>query len=92
MPTSSAAINIYFLGVIDPKPNLNGENECFLDKEIILRVLSTKPIGLVSMTHHKFIKFAKKFFMKGLQINKFYRKVFRKITTLSWVVQSSTDL
>ena len=32
MPTSSAAINVRFLGVIDPKPNLNGENECFLEK------------------------------------------------------------
>ena len=32
MPTSSAAINVRFLGVIDPKPNLNVENECFLEK------------------------------------------------------------
>ena len=26
MPTSSVAINVRFLGVIDPKPNLNGKN------------------------------------------------------------------
>ena len=32
MQTSSVAINIHFLGVIDPKPNLNGKNDCFLEK------------------------------------------------------------
>ena len=32
MPTSSVAINVRFLGAIDPKPNLNGKNECFLDE------------------------------------------------------------
>ena len=32
MPTSSVAINVRFLGVIDPKPNLNGKNGCFLEK------------------------------------------------------------
>ena len=31
MPTSSAAIDVRFLGVIDPKPNLNGKNEYFLE-------------------------------------------------------------
>ena len=39
MPTSSVAINVRFLGVIDPKSNLNGKNECFLEKYIIFRVL-----------------------------------------------------
>ena len=31
MPASSAAINVCFLAVIDSKPNLNAENECFLE-------------------------------------------------------------
>ena len=47
MPSSSAAINACFLGVIDPKPNCDGENECVLEKLINLRLLSTKPISLV---------------------------------------------
>ena len=36
-----------FLGVIDPKPNLNCENESFLEKKLIFRVLLTKPISLL---------------------------------------------
>ena len=32
MPTSSVAINVRFLGLIDLKPNLNGKNGCFLEK------------------------------------------------------------
>ena len=36
-----------FLGVIDPKPNFSCENESVLEKELILWVLLTKPIGLL---------------------------------------------
>ena len=36
-----------FSGVIDPKPNLNCENESFLEKNLIFRVLLTKPISLL---------------------------------------------
>ena len=34
MPTSSAAINVRFWGVIDPKPNCNGKKLCFLEKKL----------------------------------------------------------
>ena len=33
MPTSSAAVNVCFVGVIDLKPNLIGENKCFPEKK-----------------------------------------------------------
>ena len=32
MATSSVAIGVRFFAVIDPKPNLNGKNLCFLEK------------------------------------------------------------
>ena len=48
MPPNSAAINVHFLGGIDPKPNQNGKNKCFLD--------TTHQFGEDRMTHHKLIK------------------------------------
>ena len=36
-----------FLGVIDPKPNLNCENESFLEKKLFFMILLTKPISLL---------------------------------------------
>ena len=73
MPTSSVAIIKHFVGVIDPKPNLTGKNECFL----LGLINQTYKFVEDCMTHHKFIKFAKKVLRKGLQINQFYWKVLR---------------
>ena len=36
-----------FSGVIDPKPSLSYENDSFLEKKLIFRVLLTKPINLL---------------------------------------------
>ena len=82
MPTSSVAINVRYLAFIDPKSNFNGKNECFLEKK---SSLGSYEFGEDCRTHLKFKKFATEL-GKWLQINKFYRKVVRKIKTLSWVM------
>ena len=73
MPTSSAAINVRFLGVIYPKPYLNGENECFLEKNTHFQGLIDQNyrFGEARMTHHNFIKFGKKFWGKGSKLINF---------------------
>ena len=54
--TSSAALLVCLLGIIDLKPKLNDKMECFLEEEkIIFRVLLTEPIKFDEgrMTHYK---------------------------------------
>ena len=57
MATSSAAIYVRFLSVIDPKSNLNGKKECFLEQNSIFMVYKFEEDRMV---HNKLIKFRRR--------------------------------
>ena len=73
MPTSSAAIRIHFLSVIDPTPNSNGKIKCFLEPKnhqanLYVWSRSHDPVQIYQILRET------KVLRKGLQVNKLKKK------------------
>ena len=72
-------MNVRFSGVINPKPNFNGERKSFLEEENHLLGLIDQTYRFAEdcMTHYKFIKFGEKKIKRRLPNNKFIQEVLK---------------